>query len=158
MILEDNMFVYSFRASTVKFFAVIAFAIVALVGLLLLGGGDSVAAASSTVDFSGIKTNEDRIAFIEQFGIKVGESETESVEFRIPENFDRVVAGYNEIQKRQGLDMSKYKNKKVTRYTYETANYNGSSAYVNLIVYKGSVIACDVSSTSPDGFVHPLLT
>ena len=152
------MFVYSVRASTIKFFSVIALTLAVLVGILLLGGGnDSVYASSGSVEFSEIKTNDDRIAFISQFGIKAKSEPVETEEFRVPENFDRVLSGYNEIQKRQGLDVSRYKNKKVIRYTYEVEDYNGKTAFVNLIVYKGTVIACDISSTDPDGFIEPLI-
>ena len=151
------MFVYSVRASTVKFFSVVALTVALLVGILIIGGGErEVYASSSNIDFSGIKTNEDRVAVIEQFGIKVNPAPVDEAEFRVPENFDRVIAGYNEIQKRQGLDLTKYKNKKVIRYTYE-AEYDGKNAFVNIVIYKGTVVACDVSSTSPDGFVEPLI-
>lgn len=153
------MFVYSVRASTVRFFAVIALTLAVLVGVLAFGGGTAVAASSDSVDFSGIKTNEERVSFISGFGITVGAEPVETEEFRVPENFDRVLAEYNELQKRQGLDLSKYKNKKVTRYTYEAESYGErtGSVYVNLTVYKGTVIACDVSSTDPNGFIEPLV-
>ena len=155
------MFIYTVRASTIKFFSVIVLTLLALVGILVFGGagGDTVYAVSGNIDFSGVKTNDQRVAFISQFGIKVNSEPVEEEEFRVPENFDRVIAGYNEIQKKQGLDISRYKNKKVVRYTYEAEEYNGKSEgiFVNLIVYKGTVIACDVSSTSPDGFIEPLV-
>lgn len=155
------MFVYSVRASTIRFFSVIALTLAVLVGILVFGGSgaDAVYTASGSIDFSGIKTNDDRISFISQFGINVDGEPEEIEEFRVPENFDRVIAGYNEIQKKQGLDLSKYKNKKVTRYTYEVENYDGSDkdVYVNLIIYRGTVIACDISSTDPEGFVEPLV-
>ena len=152
------MFIYSVRASTIRFFSVIALTILVLCGVLIIGSNSSqstVYASSERIDFSGIKSDEDRISFIKQFGVNVKEG-FEEEEFRIPENFDRIIAGYNEIQKRQGLDLQRYKNKKVTRYTYE-AEYNGEDAFVNLIIYKGTVIACDISSASPDGFVEPLV-
>ena len=159
------MFIYSMRASSVKFFSVIALTLAVLVGLLVFGrsGGDSVYANSADIDFSGIKTNEDRVRFISQFGIKVESEPEETEEFRVPENFDRVIAGYNEIQKKQGLNIEKYKNKKVTRYTYEIVDFEREgkkvdNAVVNLVVYKGTVVACDISSSSPEGFVLPLVT
>ena len=153
------MFIYSVRASTIRFFSVIVLTLAVLVGILVFGGDEkaSVFAASAKVDFSGIKTNEDRVAFISECGVKVKSEAVEAVEFRVPENFDRVISGYNEIQKSQGLDLERYKNKKVTRYTYEADDYNGKDAFVNLIVYKGTVIACDVSSTDPGGFIEPLV-
>ena len=155
------MFVYSVKASTIRFFSVIVLTFLVLVGVLIFNtsGESSTMAMSGGVDFSGVKTNEDRIAFIEQFGIKVGESAKEEVNFRIPESFDRVISGYNEIQKSQGLDLERYKNKKVTRYTYEVKNYeNREDVYVNLVIYKGTVVACDLSSANPNGFVRPLIT
>ncbi len=154
------MFIYSVRASTIKFFAVIVLTLAVLVGLVAFGSaGGSVSAASGNISFSGVGGNRERVEFIAQFGIEVKEEPVETESFSVPENFDRIIAGYNEIQRSQGLDISKYKNKRVTRYTYEAENYldGGKSAFVNLIVYKGTVIACDVSSTEPGGFVKPLV-
>ena len=154
------MFIYSVRASTIKFFSVIALTLLVLVGILVFGGsGDAVYASSGNIYFSGVKTDEQRVAFISQFGIKVKAGAVEEEEFRVPENFDRVISGYNEIQKRQGLDLSRYKNKKVTRYTYRVTNCNSTEreVYASLFVYRDRVIACDVSSGEPDGFVYPLI-
>ena len=158
------MFIYSMRASSVKFFSVIVLTLAVLTGLLVFGRGDEVTvyANSVEVDFSGIKTNEDRIRFISQFGVKVETEPCDSEEFRVPADFDRVIAGYNEIQKKQGLNIEKYKNKKVTRYTYSIKDYEREGkrvddAVVNLVIYKGTVVACDISSSSPDGFVLPLV-
>ena len=151
------MFVYSVRASTVRFFAVVALTLLVLVGILAFGGTADVSAASGAVDFSGISTVDDRIGFISQFGLKADPRSEESEEFRVPESFDRVIAGYNEIQRMQGLNIEKYKNKRVTRYTYALEGYSEGDALVNLIVYKGTVIACDISSAEPGVFVRPLV-
>ena len=153
------MFIYSIRASTIKFFMVIALTLAVLVGIFVLGSNDTVAAANTDVKLGGIRTNEDRLEFINQFGIEVSSDPKETVSFSVPENFDMAVSGYNEIQKQQGLDISKYKNKKVTRYTYEVKEYEGydGAVNVNLIVYRNTVIACDVSSADPNGFVKPLI-
>jgi hypothetical protein len=77
----------------------------------------------------------------------------------MPKDFDRVVTEYNELQRRQGLDLSKYTGKRVTRYTYEVKNYEGyeGTVYVNLLVYRDKVIGCDISSADPTGFVAPLI-
>ncbi len=152
------MFVYSVRASTVKFFAFIALTLALLVGAVMFGGTETVLASGNAaeVDFGGVKSNEDRVAFIKSFGIEIDEN-GESESFTMPDNFDRVILGYNEIQKKQGLDLSKYAKKKVTRYTYRVTNldYNGE-AYASLFVYRGRIIACDISSADPEGFVLPL--
>ena len=158
------MFIYSLKASTIKFFAVVCVALATLITLIAfipVAATDNTLEASKNadIDYSGIKTNEDRLEFISQFGIQVaGEAKEEKV-FTVPENFDRIIAGYNEIQKEQGLDLAKYKNKKVTRYTYETTGYEDyeGPVSINLIVYRNKIIACDISSQAPDGFVLPLV-
>lgn len=153
------MFVYSVRASTVKFFTVIGIVLVLLA--VAVGIGDNAAVyASGTVEvnYGGIKTNEDRLEFIESFGIKVNSEPKEEKSFTMPEDFDRVILGYNELQKKQGLDISKYAKKKVTRYTYDVTNYSDEGVYVtvNLLVYRSRIIACDMSSGEVGGFVYPL--
>ena len=152
------MFILSVRASTVKFFALIAVCFAVLLVLVVSGAAVPVLAAGE-VDFSGIKNEDDRVAFIEQFGLRVKGSAVSEVSFVMPENFDRVMLGYNEIQKAQGLDLSKYAKKKITRYTYEIENYNSydGDVYVNLLVYRNKIIACDVSSADPQGFVEELV-
>ena len=155
------MFIYSVRASSLRFFAILFLSIAALTALVLFGASDAraMSASSETVDFSGIKTNEDRLKFISQFVSGVSGEPTESVKFSMPENFDRIMLSYNEIQKSQGLDITKYKNKKVTRYTYELEKWGEDEipVYINLIVYRNKIIACDISSKDPTGFVKPLV-
>ena len=154
------MFIYSVRSSTIKFFLLIAVTLVILGAVLFLGSAGTVAASVvADIKLSGIKTNEDRLEFISQFGISVAGEAKESESFAVPESFDRVLSEYNEIQKRQGFDLTKYKNKKVTRYTYSVSDYEGydGEVNVNLIVYRNTVIGCDISSVSPGGFVKPLI-
>lgn len=153
------MFVCSVRASTVKFFGVIVLTLAVLIGAVSIGGAVVEASGPAKINFGGVKTNEDRLEFISQFGINVSGEPCESESFTVPENFDKVIAGYNEIQKTQGLDISKYKNKKVTRYSYEIDGYGDydGKVFVNLIVYRNTVVACDVSSADPGGFIEPLV-
>ena len=156
------MFIYSLRASTLKFFAVICVSLVALITMIAFipayGSDDGYVAASGEVDiqYDGIKTGEDRIEFLKQFGWEVKADPKESVEVTIPAEFDKVFTGYNEIQRRQGLDLSKYKKKKVMRYTYEITNYEGAegTVYANLLIYRNRVIGGDVCSADTSGFIH----
>ena len=157
------MFVYSLKASTLKFFAALCVALTALVMMITFipsyDGGEFkyiTTGNEAEINYSKIKTNEDRIAFLKQFGWTVKENPIEKVEVSIPEKFDKVFIGYNEIQKRQGLDLSKYKGKDVMRYTYEITNYNGDSGrvYANVIVYRNKVIGGDICSANVGGFIH----
>ena len=153
------MFIYSVRASTVKFFGFIILTLLFIVGAAFLGPEAAVTAgAGEVVDFSGIKTREDRIRFIEALGIEVDGEKEEECAFSIPRELDRVILGYNELQKKQGLDLSKYTGKRVTRYSYPVKNYSADGeVFVNLFVYRNKIVAADISSADPTGFVTPLL-
>lgn len=161
------MFIYSFRASTLRFFAVVGLAAAALVALIVFvpayEGGSYPSGATDAalkVNFDGIKTNEDRIGFLEQFGYTVSPDPVETVDVVVPSDFDRVFSGYNELQKAQGLDLAKYKGKNVTRYTYNVTNYpedanpSGGKVWANLVIWRGKVIAGDICSADPAGFIH----
>ena len=74
----------------------------------------------------------------------------------VPETFDKVFAAYNELQKEQGLNLSKYRGKEVTRYTFRVTNYEGyeGKVFANVLVYRNRVIGGDVCSADTSGFVH----
>ena len=111
---------------------------------------------NESISFSNVKTTNDAIKFLSQYGWTVDENPIEECEITIPKEFDKIFAGYNEIQKRQGLDLSDYKKKKVKRYTYEVTNYEGANGtvYANVIVYRNRVIGGDICSADVTGFIH----
>ena len=156
------MFIYTLKASTIKFFAVVCVALATLIALIAfvpVAAVDDVApTANMDIDYSGIKTGDDRIKFLSQFGWQVDPEAVESVEVTVPEEFDKIFTTYNELQKRQGLDLSRYKGKNVRRYTYKITNYDGydGTVYANILVYRNKVIAGDVCSADVKGFVHGL--
>ena len=158
------MFICSVRAGTLKFFGAVLLALSLLVTLLVLAEPSVTAAggvedAEEAVSYSGIKTEADRIAFLAAFGWEVNtETPASVVSFALPEELDRVMSAYNELQRAQGLDLARYKGKTVTRYSYELTNYAGyeGKVYANLIMYKSKVIAADICSADPFGFVHGL--
>ncbi len=158
------MFVYSLRASTLKFFGVTTVALVALVALLIFipaaepAMSDGVLDVVENVRFDKIKTAEDRIAFLRQFGWEVDQTPVEEVEVTIPAEFDKVYKTYNELQRKQGFDLTKYLKKDVMRYTYRITNYPDydGEVYVNILVYKKKVIGGDVCSADVNGFIHGL--
>lgn len=156
------MFICSIKGNTLKLWGVIALALVSVIVLVIaLPGAETVSAGSifegeSTVNYDKIKTEDSRREFLTQFGWEVAEEKIEEVEVQIPANFDKVMNAYNEIQKAQGLDLSKYKGKTVQRYTYEITNYpdyNGT-VYANIIVYKSRVIGGDICSSDVEGFIQ----
>ncbi len=155
------MFICSMKASTLRAVGVVGISVVALVVLLSNiptyepTSSSLMYSESANYNYSQIKTNEDRIAFIKQFGWEVEGTPIEEKGVTIPTEFDKIFVSYNELQKQQGLDLSKYKNKDVVRYTYKITNYPEyeGTVYINIIVYKNKVIGGDICSADVNGFV-----
>ena len=161
------MFIYSFRAATLKFFGIIAVTLVALIAIIAFvpvyaqGGGedrDTPANVEGEVEYSydKVKSSADAANFLSQFGWTVDGGNAKSAKVTIPAEFDKVFAAYNEIQRAQGLDLSKYKKKELTRYTFEVTNYPGydGKVYANVLVYRNKVVGGDICSADVTGFVH----
>jgi hypothetical protein len=158
------MFVYSFKASTLKFFGVICISLVLLIALVFLIPTYSkdttaeIALFNENISFDKVKNASDVKEFLSQYGWEVEAEPFEECEITIPKEFDKVMTSYNEIQKQQGLDLSKYAKKSAKRYTYKITNYpdyNGT-VYANVIVYRDKVISGDICSADAKGFIHTL--
>ena len=155
------MFICTLKASNIKFFAAVLAAVTVLISIIVFSSDvtaqttDAIAAANEKISFEKVKTNEDRVNFLKQFGWDVNETPKEEVTMKVPAEFDKVMNSYNEIQKNQGLDLSKYKGKEVVRYTYEITNYPdyGETVYANVIIHKNRVVGGDVCSADVTGFI-----
>lgn len=151
------MLICTVRAGTLKLVSVLvlfAVTLTAVVLFMLPLGGEAV----PSIALSGIKTEEDRLAFLREAGASVSGGAVEVAEFTVPADFDRVLLGYNEIQKKQGFDLSRYARRTVTRYTYEGTDPRCEGrVFFNLIVYKDKVVGADVTSAEGKNFVSPLL-
>ena len=158
------MFIYSLRAGTVKLVGVICVALTVLITLIAFvptySADNSTAAnaGETAVNYSydKVKNAQDVISFLSQFGWEVGSEPVEIKTVTIPAEFDKVFAAYNEMQKGQGLNLSKFKNKDATRYTFAVSNYEGyeGTVYANVLVYRNRVIGGDICSADVSGFVH----
>lgn len=173
------MFIYSLKASTIRFFGIVCVALAALIALVAFvptyvsgnadapaahlpeetsapGGQTPNGAESVTYRYDKVRSADDAAAFLGQFGWVVDAGSAETAQVTIPAEFDKVFAGYNELQKQQGLDLSKYRNRSVTRYTFAVTNYDGwqGSVYANVLVYRNRVIGGDICSADVSGFIH----
>lgn len=152
------MHFYTIKASKIKFYAVLLCSVAVLFSLTavfpITEGYDNVAAVAT--DYGGIKTNDDRVSFLNSFGYKVVTEPHEVVEVVVPEKFDSVYESYNEIQRAQGLNLKKYAGKKLTRYTYELTDYDDSKrkVYANLLVCKNKIVGGDICTLEGEGFIH----
>jgi len=111
---------------------------------------------TAAVSPKGIKTNEDRVAYLQEYGWQVKEQPIATQELIIPDSFDESYAEYLTLQEQQGFDLEKHTGKRVKRYTYEITNYptGEQGVQVNLLIYKNTVIGGEVLSARLDGFLH----
>ena len=127
--------------------------ITAILLLLALTGRNSepTAAMNAPAD-----TNDSRVKFLTDLGWEVTASPTEAAEVRIPTGEDEVFSRYNELQKSQGYDLTKYAGKKVMRYVYQVGNYPGAKepVYATVLVYKDKIIGGDITDPPPGGKVQ----
>ena len=132
--------------------------ILALTGIAVVAvtfAGNHTHRARSVASGINASTDEERQKYLSQFGWTV-DSEFETKELTIPESWNEVYIDYNEVQKNQGFDLTDYKGKKVTLYTYTITNYDGNAPGIvaDMLVCDGALIGGDVCNTSAkDGFL-----
>jgi len=157
------MFIYTAKLHRKR----ILFGIIALVlvcGLLLtLAGtynlwGTQTVASSAAEAPDKVKTNEDRIAYLESFGWTVTPEPLAVEELAIPEVFDESLTDYLALQDSQGFDLSQFAGKNVKRYTYGITNYptGEENIMVSILVYKNHVIGGEVFSATTGELLHGL--
>lgn len=114
--------------------------------------------ASTAPSPKGVRSNEDRTAYLSAFGWQVSPEPIATQELLIPEEMDESYTEYLALQQEQGFDLSKYAGKRVKRYTYEVYNYPSGEAGVqaNLLIYRNTVVGGEVLSPQLNGFLHGL--
>lgn len=138
-----------------KIILALAAVVVAIVLLLSLFGGKDQPAGTDVTAILG-DTNDARVKFLTDLGWDVTTAPKETMEVRIPREADEVFTRYNQLQKSQNFDLSKYAGKKVMRYVYQINNYPNAAqpVYATILVYKNQIIGGDITDTSPGGQVH----
>ena len=152
------MFIITAKVNRRKILAVAAAAVVvcgAVVAAGLHWGGGAVSASANV---KGIRTNEDRVVYLEGYGWAVSAEPVSVEELILPETFDDTYSQYLALQSEQGFDLAAYSGKRVKRYTYEITNYptGETGVLAGLLIYQNTVIGGDVLSNDLGGFIHGL--
>lgn len=154
------MFIVSVKTTRKKLLLIggIVIFVFVLLGIIISGFGTEAETFTVNGAEYSLKAhdNEDRRAFLTQFGWESSEEPVEVVDIRIPAEFNDVYTKYNDLQKSQGFNLEKYTDTRVKRCTYEIKNYPGETEGVraNLLIFNGLVIGGDISSVALDGFMH----
>lgn len=136
-----------FVVLTKKNLAIILAAVI--IAFILMG--EFLSVGSSDIDGS---TNALRVEYLKSLKIEPDDSGVYSKNIIIPETFDEVYKQYNSLQKQAGFDLSRYKGKEATVYTYKVSGE--SEKEIHLIVKDGVVIGGDIASVKLNGEMKPL--
>lgn len=134
-----------------------------IVGIILLAAA-GIWVLTRLFSFGGTavsgKNDKERTAFIESFGWVSAKVPDKIEEIRIPVEFDEAYEEYNDLQRKQGFDLRKYRAYIAKKYTYSISNFDGEESGVpicaNLIVIDGIIVGADISSAKADGFMTVL--
>ena len=148
------MFVMTAKVDKKKIviFLICVIAAVALL-IMLLSGGNNQPEATGVISVS---NTDDRVNFLSGFGWEVTNSPVQTGQVRIPEGDSEVFERYNELQKRQGYDLSAYEGQTVMRYVYQVNNYPGATepVYATVLISKNRVIGGDITDTAAKGVIR----
>lgn len=130
--------------------AVAAVALILVLVLFLSGGNNTATSAPGN-----IKTNDDRVRFLESFGWQIVTSPAESNQVRIPAESSQLFERYNTLQKTMGYDLAPYAGKTVMRYVYKIKNFPGATepVYATILIADNQVIGGDITNTSATGTI-----
>ncbi|MDO4750186.1 MAG: DUF4830 domain-containing protein [Eubacteriales bacterium] len=145
------MFIKTVKWNPRKCIAIlILMAVVLSVIILLLGKNDA--------SDDPLKGNEERVEYLASCGWEVESEPVDTQQIVLPQELSDVFAEYNELQKKQGFDLSKFAGRQATLYSYRVTNYPSTDTVLaNLYVVEGRVIGGDIHSTSLNGFMHTLM-
>jgi len=134
-----------------------AVAVFAAGGLEALSSGVMAAktATSQPANSKGVKTEEDRLDYLAQWGWLTGPEAVSVEELELPKEFGADYEQYLMLQTNQGFNLTKYAGKRIKRYTYDVLNYPGGveGVQVHLLMRKNTVIGGEVLGP---GFLHGL--
>lgn len=154
------MFIWTMKFDKKKAAFWVIMAALVIVGIVLLLGAHDRAGTARAADAGqsdSVKTEKARTAYIERCGWKVESPALKEDTVLIPKSFSKVFETYNQLQKEQGFDLSRYAGREVKLYTYKVLDSGlGENVLASLYVCDGAVIGGDVHSTELDGFMGAL--
>lgn len=148
------MFIVTAKVPKRRYFLLGALVILAvLVAILALRGGKKDAASDEPSLQA--ETNEQRVAYLKSLGWEVDAEPIEALKLTLPDELVEPYRSYNEIQLKQGFDLTPYLGETLDRYTYCVNNYPGRprGCQADLYVYDGTVVAGDIVCTGANGFI-----
>lgn len=102
------------------------------------------AVSDKTGEYSLALNDGEEKKFLEQFGVETADAKPEKRSVVIPSDFNKYYEEYNELQKKIGLDLAKFKGKEVTEIIVPLEKPKDNNAV--LLVYKNRVIGGHITN------------
>lgn len=134
-----------FRLNCIKTGLLTAFAAVLLAATVFFGLRKSVYGTDAAVSADVTTPGE----YLSSFGFSFEAPVKDEV--TVPYVFEAVYENYNAIQRSQGFDLSKYKGKTLTRYTYPLLEENRDDRFAEILLYGDMIVGADIYSVGFDG-------
>ncbi len=153
------MLVLTAKLDKKKAIILAAAAVAAVILLIVTLSKPDDASVPTVAQMTVVKNNDERVDYLTSLGWQVEAEPMDSQTILIPKEMGSVYEAYNDIQRKQGFDLTGYGGLEATRYTYRVLNYPGAGntdIVADIVVYRNEVIAGDVQSTAMDGFMHGL--
>lgn len=147
------MFLCTIKLNRKRIAAVLAAAIIVATAVAAIGTWQAQAAA--VISPKGIKTAEDRAAYLRDWGWEIPDSAASVEELELPKQLGEEYSEYLKLQRDQGFDLTRQAGKRVRRYTYDILNYPGGKQGVtaHLLIYKNAVVGGEIAGND---FLHGL--
>ncbi len=132
-----------------KALRIVLVAAVLLTALILLRGrGKS----------DGVSTPEGRQAFLQQYGWEIDLSSEDQRSVQLPQVLEGMLLRYNELQLKQGYDLTEHLGEVCQQFTYRVLNHpdKDQTVLATLYIQGDRVIAGDIHSTALNGFLQGL--
>jgi hypothetical protein len=128
-----------------------AAALVLVTGMTLLLAGCFGGAHREAIVLS---TNEQRVAYLQEFGWQVSPEPIETLDLQLPEELTPQWDEYLKLQAQQGLPFADCAGQAVRRFTYTVANYPGfpDGVQANLFLCGDRLVGGDIIATGENGF------
>lgn len=101
---------------------------------------------------------KERIAYLASLGWEVNDQPIETLSVTLGETLEEPYLSYNDLQRSQGFDLTRYCGQTLSRYTYVVTNYPDASlpCQADLYVCDGVLAAGDIVCTGENGFMAGL--
>ena len=148
------MFIITAKFSRRRAFALAAVACLAL-ALIVLPRACRKSAEAPAIP---AETNEQRLAYLTSLGWEVNDQPIETLSVTLGETLEEPYLSYNDLQRSQGFDLTRYCGQTLSRYTYVVTNYPDASlpCQADLYVCGGVLAAGDIVCTGENGFMAGL--